>query len=174
MCCAHVLDATQRKINGINLRRQWCELRQSAGHWEPHFGLMYHTNQDARRHTDLTPPPNPSSQNHTFLPLSSTLVCIQRQYQFTVWDMLECRASLAPLLLSLTHEHNSRLLPLFIAVQVIKRQAAPQWQEGGEDWREGQRRVPHLHHYTARHEPHRQSCFVCTNWSVISKTFTLF
>lgn len=27
-----VLDARQGKINGINLRRQWCELRQSAGH----------------------------------------------------------------------------------------------------------------------------------------------
>lgn len=41
----------------------------------------------------------------------------------------------------------TRSLPLFIALQVIKRQAAPRWQEGGEDWREGQRRVTPSHHY---------------------------
>lgn len=39
--CVRVLDARQRKINSINLRRQWCELRQSAAHWKPHFALIY-------------------------------------------------------------------------------------------------------------------------------------
>lgn len=60
--CACLLDTGQRKINGINLQRQWCELRQSAAHREPRFALIYSTHIYRPTHP-LSPP-----QNHT-LPL---------------------------------------------------------------------------------------------------------
>ena len=90
-----------------------------------------------------------------------------------------------------THTHN-------LSLQVIKRQAAPWWQEGEEDCREGQRRVTtthwprttpanidthacrHTHNasvlqYSVHHiVTNEEGCggdrLVCTNWSTISKT----
>ncbi len=135
----------QRKINGINLRRQWCELMQSAAHWEPCFALIYRTNTHTHTHTCTPPLQFHLPKSH--LPFSLLLFGLhQRQYQFTVYEAhwnVTLHSLAASLSFSHTHSHTfspsvAHLLALFIVVQVIKRQAAPRWQEGGEDCREGQ------------------------------------
>ncbi len=145
----------------------WGNLLHTGSHALLWFTAHTHT------HTHTRTPPLQFHLPKSHLPFSLLLFGLhQRQYQFTVYEAhwnVTLHSLAASLSFSHTHSHTfspsvAHLLALFIVVQVIKRQAAPRWQEGGEDCREGQGTLTtthclcqHTHTHTHHHHHHHHT-----------------
>lgn len=121
-------------------------------------------------HTHTEPPPFQFHLPKSHLPSSHLRFGLHSETisVYRLWGTLECHASLAPCL-SVCHSLSlAPSLAPFIVVQVIKRQAAPRWQLGGEDWREGQVIV------TTTHWPHTHTHYLCQTHTQPCTQFRLF